>query len=406
MKILIANIVYNDESTGKIVKIQKKFLESKDYKVSVAYGIRGNYEDAEVHKVCNDYEIKLCYLLNLLGRQRYKGAFWGTKKMIQLIKHENPDIVHLHCMNSYCVDLYMLLMYLAANSIKTVVTHHAEFYYTGACSYAFDCMNWSDEQCRNCPRPKNATNSRIFADPHRDWMDMYKAFSSFSQDKLVFTSVSPWVQNRALMSPIVNRYKHITVLNGVDCNVFSYKPNRSLLSNRIENLSAKIVLHVAAHYIPQDKNHIKGGWYVNELAKKHPKITFVVVAGTVENTDVLPRNVFVWGRATDSVELAQLYSSADVTLLTSKRETFSMVTAESLCCGTPVVGFEAGGPESIALTDYSDFVEYGDIDSLDMALMNRLNMKTDKLACSNEAHKKYSEEAMAQGYLDVYNSFK
>ena len=39
----------------------------------------------------------------------------------------------------------------------------------------------------------------------------------------------------------------------------------------------------------------------------------------------------------------QLYSAVDLTLITSQRETFSMPVAESLCCGTPVVGFDTGG---------------------------------------------------------------
>ena len=51
----------------------------------------------------------------------------------------------------------------------------------------------------------------------------------------------------------------------------------------------------------------------------------------------------------DQSELAAFYSLADVTLLTSEKETFSMVCAESLCCGTPVVGFQAGAPEGISL---------------------------------------------------------
>lgn len=41
-----------------------------------------------------------------------------------------------------------------------------------------------------------------------------------------------------------------------------------------------------------------------------------------------------------------------------------MVTAESLCCGTPVVGFKAGAPEQIAIKEFSEFVEYGDLNSL------------------------------------------
>lgn len=63
-------------------------------------------------------------------------------------------------------------------------------------------------------------------------------------------------------------------------------------------------------------------------------------------------------------ELASLYSVANVTLMLSKRETYSMVTAESLCCGTPVVGFLAGGPESIAIEKFSAFVEYGDLKAI------------------------------------------
>lgn len=55
-------------------------------------------------------------------------------------------------------------------------------------------------------------------------------------------------------------------------------------------------------------------------------------------------------------------------LLTSERETFSMVTAESLCCGTPVVGFKAGAPEQIALKEYSEFVDYGNLDKLEKAV--------------------------------------
>jgi len=62
--------------------------------------------------------------------------------------------------------------------------------------------------------------------------------------------------------------------------------------------------------------------------------------------------------------LARYYSMADVTVLTSKKETYSMVTVESLCCGTPVIGFKAGGPEQIAILEYCRFCEHGDIQTV------------------------------------------
>lgn len=110
----------------------------------------------------------------------------------------------------------------------------------------------------------------------------------------------------------------------------------------------------------------------------------------------------LWGTARNQQELASLYCSVNLTLITSKRETFSMVCAESLCCGTPVVGFKAGGPESIAISDYSDFVEYGNIDLLKRAVEDMLKKKKFVQDIAEEAKNIYSREKMARNYLNVY----
>lgn len=109
------------------------------------------------------------------------------------------------------------------------------------------------------------------------------------------------------------------------------------------------------------------------------------------------------GRVDSQEELARYYAMADVTLLPSKKETFSMVTAESLCCGTPVVGFKAGGPETIALEEYSTFVDYADIDSFENALKNELERKCDAFEISQKAKAMYKNSEMTAGYIEVYN---
>ena len=118
----------------------------------------------------------------------------------------------------------------------------------------------------------------------------------------------------------------------------------------------------------------KGGWYFVELAKRMPQYQFCIVASTYSDIDNLPLIILFWGRTNGQKELAELYNRADVTVLTSRRETFSMVTAESLCCGTPIVGFKAGGPESIAIPTYSEFVDQGDLDALCRVVEKFLNI--------------------------------
>ena len=133
-------------------------------------------------------------------------------------------------------------------------------------------------------------------------------------------------------------------------------------------------------------------------------VVFAVAGDHVPNV-VVPSNVVLLGRIADQRELAQLYSAADLTLITSRRETFSMPVAESLCCGTPVVGFRAGGPESIALQEYSAFTAFGDVKSLAEAIREKwLCFKNPERAqmIRAAAQQCYGKAVMAQQYISIY----
>ena len=108
------------------------------------------------------------------------------------------------------------------------------------------------------------------------------------------------------------------------------------------------------------------------------------------------------GKIDNQRKLAEMYSLADLILLTSKKETFSMVTAESLCCGTPVVGFKAGAPEAIAMKEYTSFVEYGKLGALKKAVETTLSKKWDQKEISEKAAMQYGKETMCDKYIEVY----
>ena len=114
----------------------------------------------------------------------------------------------------------------------------------------------------------------------------------------------------------------------------------------------------------------------------------------------------MWGKAKNQRELGWLYANAEITILTSKKETFSMVCAESLCCGTPVVGFKAGGPESISIPDFTSFVNFADLESMSAEVKRFLNNSFNRDTISERAISLYSKRIMAKNYLDIYKLLK
>lgn len=400
MKILIVNWVYNWGSTGYIIRDLSVGLTSLGQNVQIATG--RNVSNENILVFSNPDEQKIFWRLHRLGLSRFRGSTKASIRLIEYIEKNKPDIVNLHLLHCNYLNLYYLLKWLGKNNIKTVITNHAEMYYTGSCEHAFDCMNFANNQCKKCPNKKYAIGASFFGgNTHKNWINMHKAFSYFKRENLLFTAVSPWVKERFYLSPITKGFKCEIALNGIDTDIFKRQNDLSSIYERIGN-NEKYVVCVTANFNPLDKKDLKGGFHLIELAHRMPHQMFIVVATNSTNVDILPNNIIIWGKAKDQNEVAKLYSGADLTVLVSRRETFSMVTAESLCCGTPVVGFNAGGPESIALPEFSKFVEYSNYEDLVKSIRDMQAIRFDRDYISEKARDKFNLKVMARQYLDIY----
>lgn len=400
MKILQVNCVYNKGSTGKIVADVHAALKEKGVESLVCYGRGEKVREDGVTKTCGELYSNLNHFWTYLNGIMYGGCLLSTNRLISVIRKEKPDIVHLHCINGYFVNIYRIVSWLKKHRIKTVLTLHAEFMYTANCGHTLECEKWKTG-CGNCSRYKAETKSLFFDRTHISWQKMEKAFQSFDED-LIVTSVSPWLMQRAKQSPILADKEHTVVLNGLDTEVFRYTDPEPLRKKH-GLTDEKIIFHATPNF-NLDPGHIKGGYYVNVLAKQlADQNVKVIVAGPHPEDIKVAENVILLGRVSDQATLAQYYSLADLTLLTSKKETFSMVTAESLACGTPVVGFQAGGPEQIAIPEYSDFTTYGDVDALIGLVRTYLVRFFDKKAISDAGKKKFSREIMMERYYALYS---
>jgi len=404
---LQVNCVYKKGSTGKITyDLHRGLLEAGDESV-VCYGRGALVGEPDVYKTCSEWYSKLNNAWSRLTGIVYGGCFFSTRRLIRILERERPDIVHLQCINGHFVNIYRLVNWLKKNHVKTVLTLHAEFMYTGGCEHSVDCIQWStDAGCGHprCPRCHAETKSWLFDGTGTMWRRMKDAFEGFDEN-LTVVSVSPWLLERAKRAPVFKGKKQCLVQNGVDTSVFcprsaeACRKERSRLGIPPEK---KVVFH-ATPFFSLNPDSLKGGYYIAKLAECMPEVQFVV-AGKCCREENLPGNLTLLGDVQDQNRLGRLYSMADVTVLASRRETFSMVTAESLCCGTPVVGFEAGAPEQIALPQYSEFCMHGRVELLKDAVYRMSGRSFSKQEMAREARHAYGRDIMVKAYRECYSS--
>lgn len=373
-----------------------KELEKRGIESVICYGRGEKTSDENVYKTSGEKMAKFNNFKSRFTGRPYSGSFFATNRLVKIIKREKPDVVHLHCINGYFVNIYKLVNFLKINKIPTVLTHHAEFLYTGNCGHSYDCDKWK-KGCGNCPSARKAINSHLFDFTKYNFKRMREAFNGF--DKLCSTSVSPWLCHRAEQSLIFKDYDNRVVKNGLDTDIFKPTNDEVDLKKKLNiDDDKQVIIYVTASF----ESTVKGGKYIVELAKRLGDNYRIVVVGNREKPVDLPENIIAVGRVENQTELARYYSMADLCVITGKRETFSMPVVEAMCCGTPVVGFLAGGPESIAIEQYSDFVEYGNIEALEVAVRAMLKRKFVKKMLAQKAKEIYSRENMCENYINVY----
>ncbi len=363
MKVLQVNCVYNKGSTGKIVFDIHKGLQEQGIESVVCYGRGQKVCEKNVYKTCSELYSKINNLFSRITGLMYGGCFFSTNKLIKIIKKEKPDIVHLHCLNGYFVNIYRLITWLKKNNFRTVLTLHAEFMHTANCGHAFDCDKWKTG-CGGCPRLKKETKSLFFDRTAKSWSKMKQSFEGF--ENLQIIGVSNWISERAKMSPIFNRAKIETIYNGIHVGLFSYSQKEEKLCNVANKYGIDITKKVVLHVTPSFAGEIKGGKYFLDLAKKLDDSFQCVVVGVDRNIE---NDIVSIPFISNQQELAAIYSIASVLVITSKSDNYPTVCLEANCCGTPVVGFDVGGVKETIYDGMGKTVTFGDMISLQNAVV-------------------------------------
>jgi glycosyltransferase involved in cell wall biosynthesis len=311
-----------------------------------------------------------------------------------------PDIVHLHNIHGYYVDAYRLLGYLKNKRMPTVITMHDEWLYTGKCGYAYSCKRWQ-ASCGNCPQLSEYPKSLFLDRSAKELALKREAFGGF--ENLIFAPVSAWLMGQAKQSPFLSDKRFTVAHNGIDLDIFRPRDTGGL-RERHGLKDEKIIVHVT----PDFDDPRKGGRFVLDLARrlKGENVKLIAV-GIKKPIEDCPESLIAIGRTENQAQLAEYYSLGDIFLITSEMECLPTVCLEALCCGTPVLGFEAGGTSETAPAPYGAFVPHGDMERLEEAARDILAGES-KLAspeeCAAFGQREYGRSGMTERYLEIYDA--
>ena len=187
MKVLQINCVWNVGSTGKIVYDIHNGLEENGISSVVCYGRGEKSSVKNVYKVSSELEAKVHSVFSRLWGVQFGFSPIATRRTINIIKREKPDVVHLHCLNGHFINVYRLLKYLKKKKIKTVLTLHAELMHTAGCDYALECEKWKTG-CYDCHRIKGIISSYFIDNAKVCYNKMQDAFKNFANIVIVGVS--------------------------------------------------------------------------------------------------------------------------------------------------------------------------------------------------------------------------
>lgn len=393
MKILQINSVCGVGSTGRIATDLYKVLEEQGHECKIAYGRGTAPEGIESIKIGSNLDNYMHVFKTRVFDKHGFGSINATKKFIEEVKKYDPDIIHLHNIHGYYINIEILFNYLKEANKPVIWTLHDCWAFTGHCAY-FDyigCEKWK-YRCDNCPQKKSYPTSNIVDNSELNYQNKKKLFTSVKNMTIV--TPSRWLANLVKES-FLGKYKIEVINNGIDLGIF--KPTESDFRCK-NNLQDKfIILGVASEW-----SHRKGLNYFIELSEKLSSEYKIVIVGVNDKQKKeLSKDIIAITKTNNIKELSKIYTAADVFVNPTLEDNFPTTNLEALACGTPIITFDTGGSGECIEPFCGITIKKGSIKELNRAIYGVKNIKFIKSDIINSS-KKYDKCNKFNRYIYIY----
>lgn len=359
MKVLQVTAFSGWGCTGRIAQGISEMLINAGHDSVIAWGRKNTVPiDMKTIKIGNKVDQLLHGLYARLFDKCGFGSKQTTKRFIKKIEQFQPDIVHLHIMHGYYINVEILFNYLASKKIPIVWTFHDCWAFTGHCPYFtfVKCLKWQN-CCERCEQKKHHPKSWFIDDSQNNYLKKKELFSEY--DRLVIVTPSVWLKKIVEESFFKNTRIEV-IRNGI--NTSNFRCLRANIRTKYNILpEKKILLGVSSTWV-KEKGLYDFFELQNILNKESDDYQIVLVGLTKNQIRKIP-NEIVGIERTDSIdELSLLYSEASVFLNLTYEDNYPTTNLEAIACGTPVISYKTGGSsESVELSGMGSVVAVGDL---------------------------------------------
>lgn len=318
---------------------------------------------------------------------------------------QEADIIHLHWINQGMLSLGDIKRILESGK-PVVWTMHDMWPCTGICHYARVCVKYQTE-CMHCQYISGGGGSKDLSN-----RIFHRKAEVFKGHDITFVTCSKWLRNQAERSALLRNHNIVNIPNPINTNLF--RPLDKIEARKRLGLPEDGKLILFASLKITDKR--KGIDYMIEscrlLAQKYPEQgeqCGVVVFGKLsyQMVSLLPLKVYPLDYISDETRIADIYNAVDAYVTPSLEDNLPNTIMEAMACGTPCVGFNVGGiPEMIDHLHNGYVAEYRNAqdfaNGISWVLDAENNAELGNMA-RRKVEEEYSENAIAQRYIEVYN---
>jgi glycosyltransferase involved in cell wall biosynthesis len=388
MKIIQIGTIDKSGGAANISWSIKSGMEKMGEKVSMFVADKLS-KDKNVYVIPRKVHRYVCYLAS--NDIDLFNTTWVTKTET----FKNSDIVHLHNLHGYYFKLKTLISITSKK--PTVWTIHDMWPITAHCACPMTDINKKGFYvCKN-----RSLYPRITW-PNEKYLTWRKK-SIYEKSNFEIVAPSKWMYEKLKRSVLGNKKIHL-IYNGINEKTFRClkKDQTKIRSELGLPLDKKILLFIS----DSEQNKLKGIDYLEKLIENESRndVIFISVGGYKSKND----KCINIGKINNPKLLAKYYNAADLFIYPSLADSFGLVVAESMSCGTPVLTFNTGGiPEIVGHKETGYVAHYRDAKDLKNGLNYLLKLNKSKydnmsIKCAQKIRENFTESRMIQEYAKLY----